>query len=111
MGGMIGTRTHGHASLKLAVPTALPDDLRGPVVELRSLHTRKDKRGQGEATALMADVCNEADKARRFLFLHVKPDGPMGTEALANFYIRNGFHPIQAEPLLMLRPFRGAYGG
>ena len=107
---MIGTRTLGHASLKLCVPTALPDDIRGPVVELRSLHTRKDKRGKGAASALMQEVCQEADKRRRFLLLHVKADGPMDTEALANFYIRNGFTPIQAEPIVMLRPFRGAYG-
>jgi GNAT superfamily N-acetyltransferase len=107
---MIGPRSNAYASLKLAIPTALPKDMRGPIVELRSLVTRKDKRGKGFASALVAAVCEEADKARRFLFLHVKPDGPMDTEALGNFYIKHGFQPIQAEPLLMLRPFAGAYG-
>ena len=106
---MIGKRANAYASCKLAVPTALPDDVQGPVVELRSLHTRKDKRGKGFARSLMADVCGEADKARRFLLLYVKPDDG-DVEALANFYIHNGFIPIQAEPIVMLRPFRGAYG-
>lgn len=107
---MIGKRANAYASCKLAIPTALPDDIRGPIVELRSLTTRKDKRGQGHAKALMADVCAEADKAGRFLLLHVVPDGPMDAHALAKFYVGNGFYPIQAEPIVMLRPFAGAYG-
>lgn len=107
---MIGPRANAYASCKLAIPTALPAEMRGPVVELRSLKTRKDKRGMGFAKALMTAVCTEADERRRFLFLRVEPEDGTDTEALANFYIRNGFQPIQAEPLLMLRPFAGAYG-
>jgi GNAT superfamily N-acetyltransferase len=113
---MIGPRSNAYASCKLAIPTALPKDMRGPIVELRALATRKDKRGKGFASALVAAVCEEADKARRFLFLHVKPDcdfeceKALTTQELANFYIKHGFQPIQAEPLLMLRPFAGAYG-
>lgn len=107
---MIGPRSNAYASLRLSVPTALPADMQGPVVELRALKTRKDKRGMGFAKALLADVCAEADEAKRFLFLHVAPDNADDTEAMANFYIRNGFQPIQADPLLLLRPFAGAYG-
>ena len=107
---MIGPRKLAYASLRLSVPTGLPEDVHGAVVELRALKVRKDKRGRGFAKALMATVCDEADNARRFLFLHCKPDSPSDIEALANFYIRNGFQPIQAAPLLMLRPFAGAYG-
>ena len=107
---MIGQRSNAYASCKLAIPTALPKDMQGPVIELRSLKTRKDKRGKGFASALLAEVCEEADKARRFLFLHCEPEDGLELEPLANFYIKHGFQPIQAEPLLMLRPFAGAYG-
>ena len=107
---MKGTRKLGHATCKLCVPKALPSDMQTDVVELINLKTKPNKRGQGYAKALLASVCNEADQAKRFLLLHVKPDKPSDIEALANFYIRNGFQPIQAEPLLMLRPFAGAYG-
>ena len=107
---MIGTRTLGHASLKLCTPTALPDDIRGAVVELRSLHTRKDKRGQGYANALLRKVCMEADRERRFLLLHVKPVDGLDAEFLRVLYARNDFVPIQAEPMVMMRPFWGAYG-
>ena len=108
---MIGPRSNAYASCKLAIPTALPAEMRGPVVELRSLKTRRDKRGKGFAAALLAEVCEEADRARRFLFLHCEPEDGIELEQLANFYIKHGFQPIQAEPvILMLRPFAGAYG-
>lgn len=106
---MIGTRSNAYASCKLGPPKALPDDIRG-VVELRSLVTRRDKRGKGFAGALLAEVCEEADKARRFLLLHVKPEDDTDLDRLAAFYAHNGFFPIQAEPIVMLRPFAGAYG-
>ena len=107
---MKGTRKLGHATCKLCVPKALPADMRTDVVELINLKTKPNKRGQGCAKALLASVCNEADQAKRFLLLQVRASGPMGLQDLANLYIRNGFQPIQAEPLLMLRPFAGAYG-
>lgn len=101
-----GTRIEGHASLKLAVPTALPDNMRGNVVELRSLRTDPDHRGQGDATKLLLSAIMEADINRYFLFLHVQPDedGPLDKSALANWYHRFGFTTIQADPLLMVRP-------
>lgn len=112
---MLGTRKHGHASLKLAHPTALPDAMRDGVVELRSLRTDPAYRGLGEASMLLAKTTVEADIAKRFMMLWVKPDddGPMDTEALAKFYTDHGFITIQADPVLMVRPYVGAgiYGG
>jgi hypothetical protein len=112
MGGMRGLRTDGYASCKLGLPKALPKHMQGPIVELSALHTRKDKRGQLHATALMRIVCDEADAKGKFLFLHCEPaeDSPVDKAKLADFYISFGFEPIQAEPLLMLRPFTGARG-
>ena len=105
-----GTRIEGHASLKLAVPTALPSAMRGKVVELRSLRTEPDHRGEGHATNLMLATTLEADMHRYFLFLHVKPDedGPLDEARLANWYNKFGFTTIQADPLLMVRPHVGA---
>lgn len=107
-----GTRIEGHASLKLAVPTALPNKMRGNVVELRSLRTDPDHRDKGEATRLMLSTTLEADMMRYFLFLHVQPDedSPLDKEKLANWYNKFGFSTIQADPLLMVRPHVGARG-
>jgi N-acetylglutamate synthase-like GNAT family acetyltransferase len=101
-----GTRIEGHASLKLAVPTALPQNIRGRVVELRSLRTHPDHRGAGEATKLMLATTVEADMHRYFLMLHVQPDedSPLDQAGLANWYHKFGFSTIQADPMLMVRP-------
>lgn len=107
---MIGKHSNAYASCRIAYPTTLPDEMQGPILELRSLKTRKDKRRKGFASALMTEVCIEADLHRRFLLLCVEPEDDTPLEALANFYVKHGFQPIQAEPLLMLRPFAGAYG-
>jgi hypothetical protein len=113
MGGMkYGTRIEGAASLKLAIPTALPDHMRGQVIEVRSLRTEPTERNKGAASDLMLSVCLEADMARKFLFLCVEPDidSPVDETGLVNFYMRFGFMPIQAKPILMTRPFAGAMG-
>ena len=108
-----GPRTNDGASLKLAIPTALPLEMRGRVVEVRSLRTMPDKRGQGHASDLMLGVCVEADLSKTFLFLAVEPDedGPLDTKALCQFYMRFGFLPIQSDPPLMTRPYVGALTG
>jgi len=104
-----GERSNGYASLRLAVPRGLPREMRGPVVELRDLKTNPPSaRRQGHARDLMEKVTAEADRDRFFLFLHVDPTGDMNAQDLLIFYGRLGFVPIQAEPLLMVRPFAGA---
>lgn len=108
-----GPRTNDGASCKIAVPTALPSHMRGRVVELRSLRTIPDKRGQGHAADLMLGICIEADMSRTFLFLAVEPDddGPLDTHSLSQFYMKFGFLPIQSDPPLMARPYVGALMG
>lgn len=100
----LGPRSNEHASLKLVKPRALPAHMHGDIIELVGLRTSPAHRQKGWATELMLDVCLEADMAQRFLFLCVEPDGGMGLKELAQFYVRHGFMPIQAEPLLMIRP-------
>lgn len=105
---MLGRRTFETASLKLCRPRALPDHMQGDVVELHSLATPADDRRKGYATQLMLTTCCEADMARKFLFLCVEPEG-VEKQMLLEFYAGFGFRPIQAEPLLMVRPFMGVH--
>lgn len=100
----LGPRSNDQASLRLVKPRALPAHMHGDIVELTGLRTSPAHRQQGHATDLMLDVCLEADMAQRFLFLCVEPDGGMEINDLAKFYVRHGFMPIQADPLLMIRP-------
>lgn len=102
-----GTRTEGHASLKVNVAKALPQTMRANVMELTDVRTDPAHRGQGEATNLMMRTCMEADIARKFLLVQVEPsdDSPLDFTGLSNFYMRFGFVPIQTTPaMLMVRP-------
>lgn len=105
-----GPRTNGPASLRLCVPTALPQEMRGPVVEIRSLSVPEADRRQGHASALMLGTTIEADLAQAFLFLAVEPESDTPTRAeLAEFYARHGFILIQNKPaMLMVRPHIGS---
>lgn len=74
--------------------------------ELSALEVPVESRRAGHATALMHDVCSEADEAGITLVLFVQPfnDPDMSRAQLAAWYARSfGFVPIQAEPMLMAR--------
>lgn len=94
----VGDRTHARASARIAVPRSLPMHLRAKVRELVAVNSGNP--GNGEADALLDMICVEADNTKTALMLMV--DGG-DVERLANWYIRHGFAPIQAEPLLMAR--------
>lgn len=97
----IGPRTHKRASLRIADPTALPEDMRSQVREIVSL-TSED-RGKGHAKALMWQVCAEADRHWITLLLKVEPGQDTEAEKLEQFYAKLGFKRIQDEPVLMAR--------
>lgn len=99
-----GERTNGAARLILAVPTALPRHMRGPIVEIREFSTDRGSRGLGHATALMLATTLEADMGRYILFLCVEPEDDTDKQRLLSFYERHGFVAIQADPILMARP-------
>lgn len=97
-----GARNHGPASLQLVRMTGLEDKA---LLEVKSVHTPKDSRNQGQATALMAEVCAEADKDHVLLIL--TPDrfdtGPLDNGQLEAWYAQMGFVAIQGKPVLMCR--------
>jgi hypothetical protein len=90
-----GHRTHASASLRISYTTLVPSNLRGRLREVS--HFESTEPGQGHGTALMSQVCAEADGARVVLILMPTSD------RLTYFYARHGFKPIQAEPALMMR--------
>lgn len=102
----IGLRKYKSASLRLATPN-LPEDYEWPegyledireILEVRSGNARK-----GHATALLANVCKEADVEGKVLMLQVQKfdDGP-GNEVLQRWYERMDFKVIQTEPCLLM---------
>ena len=94
----VGVRKHASASARIAVPRSLPMHLRAKVREL--VEVRSGNPGHGEADALLASICDEADATKTALMLMVDAGDK---QRLANWYIRHGFAPIQAAPLLMAR--------
>lgn len=96
-----GPRIHKQASLRVAIATGLPEDMRSGIREIVDLASKNQ--GKGHATALMHRVCKEADKTGHILLLTPKSfaDG-MTTEQLRDWYGRFGFVELQKEPELLL---------
>ena len=92
-----GPRYHASASLRIAICEALPEPMHAgtrEIINLRCANPRK-----GHATALMAEVCLEADKAS--IVLITQPgqfDDGMTTEQLTKWYGRMGFVALPHEP-------------
>lgn len=98
----VGTRCHKQASCRIAIATALPEDMHEGTREVVSLAS--DNPRKGHATFLMHQVCAEADVDGIVLILMPKPFGEgMTEEQLVKFYERFGFALIQPEPKLMAR--------
>lgn len=96
-----GLRTHKGASLRIAEPDCLPAHMRPHMRELLSVASANPRKGH--ASALMHQVCQEADDARTTLLLTVAPFAEgMTTEQLQKWYERFGFVVIQTEPALMM---------
>lgn len=97
-----GPRTYKQATLTVAVPSGLPEDMREDFMEILSV--RSDNPRKGHATALMHMVCTEADRAGKLLMLKVGAfdDGGMNNEQLAKWYGRFGFVEVQKEPAVLM---------
>ena len=98
-----GLRTHRSASLRVAMATGLPEDMRlltRELIDVRSTNARK-----GHANGLLAEVCHEADMWWMTLVIQVRPFGDAGMDdaRLERFYKKFGFRRIQDSPLLMAR--------
>lgn len=104
---MEGKRISGNASLELGFTEAVPEEMRYGIRELKSLFVAPDKRKKGDATALMYQVCYEADRKGIVLFLEPVADGGMPQKKLEKFYKGFGFIELQHKPLLMARQAHG----
>ena len=98
-----GFRHYRQASLRVVIPQGLPVEMQDPVREIISVHS--DAPRKGHATALLHQICAEADRHWLTLMIHVEPfdDGAMTGEQLRKWYSRFGFVEIQTEPCLMAR--------
>lgn len=89
------------------VSVALPVKMRERTRELVSVHTEADAQHQGHATALMHEVCREADVAAVTLVLWPRPYGDdiaLSRAQLIAWYAREfGFRLLQDDPPLMAR--------
>lgn len=100
--GLIKTK---FASCEICESPALPEHMRGRVLEVTAVQVARKHRRRGNATALLRMVCAQADVAGKTLLLQVAPfEDAMTAEQLQRWYgDRFGFAVIQQEPLLMAR--------
>ena len=100
-----GIRAHKQATLRLAIPEALPEEMREGVREIINLRCYEPHKGY--ATTLMYTICAEADRAG--IVLMVQPgqfDEGMTTEQLEKWYRKFGFIDLpkdEGNPTVMAR--------
>lgn len=90
------------ASVKVGPSKMLPHHMQS-ILELSDLFVEPEHRNQGQATALMRQVCYEADKEKRLLVLMPESKGELTNDQLEAFYCGFGFERIQDKPVLMCR--------
>jgi GNAT superfamily N-acetyltransferase len=106
--GMRGVYTNGAASLLLSYSMAVPAHMRGRIREITNLYTDEPGRGKGDASALLKQVCEDADDNGIVLMLIPKPyDKGLDELQLIAWYARHGFTQIQNNPTLMARQPHG----
>lgn len=96
-----GIRKYKSASLTVAVPVGLPEDMQYGISELVSVQSGNPR--NGHASGLMRSVCTEADVEGQVLLLQVKAfgDGP-SDEQLKKWYAKHGFEVVQTEPCVLM---------
>lgn len=102
-----GPRTHKQAAVDIVDSETLPPHLRARVREVHNLRSLEP--GNGHATALMHQVCAEADRERMTLMLMVSQpdDAAMDNSVMCAWYGRFGFKPTKEgydAPVVMIRP-------
>jgi len=96
-----GLRQHKSASLRIAMPESLPEDMRDGVSEIVGVSSGNQRKGH--ATALLHKVCKEADRDRQVLMLRVESyDDGMSNDQLISWYGKIGFAVIQREPAVLM---------
>jgi GNAT superfamily N-acetyltransferase len=103
----IGERKEQGASLRIeGYWHQLMGDDSESVRVIRMLRTEPERRRKGDATFLMAQVCVEADNARKILLLDAIPyeeGAPLDEGGLMLFYSRFGFKRISDDAPTMVR--------
>lgn len=96
-----GLRHFKSASLRVAVPLGLPDEMQDGIREILDVKSGNPRKGQ--ASSLMRNVCSEADADSAVLMLHVNQfDDGLSNEQLLKFYGKFDFTVIQTEPATLL---------
>lgn len=95
-----GVRQLNDASLKVSVPTAVPEHMRAHMREITHVYVDPASRRKHLATALLNLVCQEADANKITLLLTAQPeeaDGPTADQ-LIDWYKCFGFQKLQDTP-------------
>ena len=96
-----GIRQHKSASLRIAQPIGLPETMQEGISEILSVQSGNQRKGH--ATALMTQVCKEADQLHQVLLLRVQAfDDGIGNDQLLKWYGKHGFSVLQNEPVLLM---------
>jgi N-acetylglutamate synthase-like GNAT family acetyltransferase len=90
-----GKRTLGSASCLIRYSQLVDASKRGKLREL--CHLKSERRGDGNGTKLLENVCAEADAAGVVLLLTAE------NKTLGRWYHKHGFRAIQEQPLVMMR--------
>lgn len=101
---MIGPRELNGATCHL-MAVDLPAHIARRTRQVVGLTVAIHLRGQGRASALLREVCAEADREEFMLVLEPKPtDGTLTQQQAEDWYGRFGFQTIQTDPIrLMVR--------
>lgn len=71
---------------------------------ITGIEVHRDSRGNGYASALLDDVCRDADRENITLMLSVDPDGTgLDEQTLVDWYTRKGFKPLAIDLTSMVR--------
>lgn len=102
-----GRREHGAASLVIGDCVALPQHMLPVTREVCSVHTPGASQGRGDATALMHQVCDEADRESITLVLWPNPFGDdiaLSRAQLIEWYARRfGFVRLPGDVAMLAR--------
>ena len=98
------TIRYKEASVTLAVPMGLPEEMREGADEVVDLFVEPAHRNQGMANALMQRICRGADSRCKVLILQPRAydGGEMSELELAAWYTKMGFEIVQTEPVLLM---------
>lgn len=91
-----GTVQLGNATIHIGYSQVTKPNQRGMLRELTEFNVPEEFRGKGEGSALLSDICEQADNEGLFLLLLAKD------ARLANYYARFNFLAITPQDSMML---------